>query len=70
MYYLIPGICLQELYLASAACHCHCAIFTKGCSSFIVQGLNETLMWMDELDQHWCTARIATESQCVCRRCA
>lgn len=40
MYYLIPGICLQELYLATATCHCHCAIFTKGCSSFVVQELN------------------------------
>lgn len=69
MDYLIPSICLQQLYLASATCHCLCAIFTKGCSTFILQGLNQTEMQMDELDKHWCSAKIATESQCVYNKC-
>lgn len=60
MYYLIPSICLQELYLASATCHC--AIFAERCSTFIVQGFNQTEMWMDELHKPWCSARIAAES--------
>lgn len=66
MYYLIPSICLQELYLvylvASATCHAIVLFLQRDAALPLFRGLTrQKCGWMS-----WCGAGIAAESPCVC----